>query len=1429
MIESVAQVRKRGHEHSAVKDLFPLRTISEESRDSATSLIAFIKEYYAYLNQERGPSRVLQDLNDQNDVDAVGEGFLDSIQSEIAKLIPTTSGRDRRTLYKRIVHFYRSKGTPESVNTFFRLFFPDYELPEVRIDPVDPWSYKVLHQTLSINLWHNAFRQLVHPAGLNFSAIIEVLAVYTDADREDSDSLIPRYLAESFVLYGRSVAAAAEWDRGRGLPMLNGHTESRTDLLLHYPLYGEYVSAAGLQPPDRYWNIQWIDSDGPGGIATANARIVYDVSGNNYHGAMHDTLNTNTFYIGADGVPWMDGAEGIRTPLGINDFRLDDSDRLNHATAYESDLGDVYEEAFNDLGGDGNPLILPTDTNWTIAFWYKGTGATDTSDALLDNFAPLIGENGNGAGNLYDADDSGYYFGLYPFYNAGALGILADDEAPGEGKLTYNFNSETGTNPQLKSTTSIDDDRWHHCAMVNHADETVDLFVDGVKEVDGAAHNLDILQGNTRAYFVAHYLMATSWNIFDSDPGQAIAQDEQNETTTGSIVDYRVYGGDLTTAEILELYRPNNTRHAIDITRNFGSKATNDEYLAYGSRQRHPLVQNKWVNETKFTDLASIGTFSNVIISDADLKYKSRKDVTTATGDRRNFLRNWNASATITNSLDSDSDGTTELTGYNTRRDRNVLDVRITSAQFSTFSPGEPFTYQIRTSYPAHEIASYSFSAIDTTEYEAEITSKLSFDTATGKLSTNKWNLVKAVADGSLTEEERQAYKAVFDGTEPDATGTTYKLIDDAINFTVHVKATNGRRASLSVRVINSLLAPQIRSISIINGTGLHSERNTDATDFGFAKPGWVGGNYGDIHKSTYGQYASVQGWNSKTQQSADNTTYDFYTWDGTAATFSGDYPVSAYALQGSDRASFPYNFVPHGLYGGGDWGKSITEAEWNVWGQTQTANQKYSDFHWVSGTIASGIPYSNAVSGEGLVGQTATGQLLTNHHVILSRPGTTLLPESAWETISNIEDKSNLRYQQVAKTYKGNSPAKVYDAKVASGKLHSVSGNNLNLPSKPTPVFGQNSHLEFVVNTRTGVEDANDLGSKEKVTVESIGIWTGDASPGDNPEFPDFSGEGGSYIPASIFGSESVYPFNSIENGEISMKPKVVAAPRATGTVRERTYSIFGERFIAAGAPVKAVEDVGDIVAPAYHGVTLYGRGGVKAPTNLAGETNKFPIPKSRQYRERVGGQNEALGTSVPGYHQGVYRPLVGVFVSDKFTTHDGLNVNPPELDGSNAAWYQWVNKTRFPNKATSEKRGITYADGHFEGLLTSTDLGSVNEVRNYYNIPTTAGGSITEFTPATAATAATVLNGLAGSGAVTSYEGWKITVANEFGAVSKNVFLKYDPTVTAGPVAGNPFQSFLPGDGTPLSSELTSLIPAERKEVPFQTITEISDGFKI
>lgn len=165
MHDSVANATPRAHESARVNDLLP-----EQLRGSSQNLVNFLKEYYDYLNQDGHPSKELRHIVAENDIDETSAKYLDSIQDEIASIVPNSDYMDRVTLYKRIVHYYRSKGTIESVYTFFRIFFNDVD--DLQIEYGDrPYTYRI--RTLKLPAggeeWRSKFRKLAHPAGLKFN------------------------------------------------------------------------------------------------------------------------------------------------------------------------------------------------------------------------------------------------------------------------------------------------------------------------------------------------------------------------------------------------------------------------------------------------------------------------------------------------------------------------------------------------------------------------------------------------------------------------------------------------------------------------------------------------------------------------------------------------------------------------------------------------------------------------------------------------------------------------------------------------------------------------------------------------------------------------------------------------------------------------------------------------------------------------------------------------------------------------------------------------------------------------------------------------------------------------------------------------------------------------------------------------------------
>lgn len=237
MHTSIASYRPLNHEKSKVRELIP-----QYLRDSAVNLISFMEEYYDYLNREGFASYELAHITDENDIDITSEKYLDAIQGEIAKVIPNSSVIDRNTLYKRIVHYYRIKGTPESVSTFFQIMFDSavdvyypgdnlFKLSAGKYNDVtkiydknggflsgadkiqdsnfwQDYSYQI-KSDIGATRWDNAFQRLVHPAGMRFFALVTITAILesrwdkiesyegTDADPESwLESIRPPRLRE---------------------------------------------------------------------------------------------------------------------------------------------------------------------------------------------------------------------------------------------------------------------------------------------------------------------------------------------------------------------------------------------------------------------------------------------------------------------------------------------------------------------------------------------------------------------------------------------------------------------------------------------------------------------------------------------------------------------------------------------------------------------------------------------------------------------------------------------------------------------------------------------------------------------------------------------------------------------------------------------------------------------------------------------------------------------------------------------------------------------------------------------------------------------------------------------------------------------------------------------------------------------------------
>jgi len=72
-----------------------------------------------------GPSWVMNNIEAAMDIDRNETNYLELMQKEIAAAIPRDVTVNKRNLYKRIIDFYKLRGSSDSIEIFFRLLFND--------------------------------------------------------------------------------------------------------------------------------------------------------------------------------------------------------------------------------------------------------------------------------------------------------------------------------------------------------------------------------------------------------------------------------------------------------------------------------------------------------------------------------------------------------------------------------------------------------------------------------------------------------------------------------------------------------------------------------------------------------------------------------------------------------------------------------------------------------------------------------------------------------------------------------------------------------------------------------------------------------------------------------------------------------------------------------------------------------------------------------------------------------------------------------------------------------------------------------------------------------------------------------------------------------------------------------------------------------
>ena len=99
--------------------------VPDHVESSFPDLVNFLKTYALYLELTNKSGFYLNALDIQRDIDFVEDELLTELQNEIGIAIPRDFATNPMMFYKRLVEFYKSRGTPESITSFFRMIFDD--------------------------------------------------------------------------------------------------------------------------------------------------------------------------------------------------------------------------------------------------------------------------------------------------------------------------------------------------------------------------------------------------------------------------------------------------------------------------------------------------------------------------------------------------------------------------------------------------------------------------------------------------------------------------------------------------------------------------------------------------------------------------------------------------------------------------------------------------------------------------------------------------------------------------------------------------------------------------------------------------------------------------------------------------------------------------------------------------------------------------------------------------------------------------------------------------------------------------------------------------------------------------------------------------------------------------------------------------------
>jgi hypothetical protein len=172
-------------------------------RSDYAKFITFLQKYYQYLEQSNKALDVIRNLESYNDIDEqTNDAVLTSFYTLFLPDFPQVVRADKKFVLKNIVEFYNSKGSIDSVKSFFRILYGEeveIYLPKVDVLKLDAGVWNKVFKIKIYNLSSGTIGDLVNSEIYQIDAVNGNKTVRARVvDYDPSDSLL--YLSADNVI-----------------------------------------------------------------------------------------------------------------------------------------------------------------------------------------------------------------------------------------------------------------------------------------------------------------------------------------------------------------------------------------------------------------------------------------------------------------------------------------------------------------------------------------------------------------------------------------------------------------------------------------------------------------------------------------------------------------------------------------------------------------------------------------------------------------------------------------------------------------------------------------------------------------------------------------------------------------------------------------------------------------------------------------------------------------------------------------------------------------------------------------------------------------------------------------------------------------------------------------------------------------------------